>query len=156
MHGGHAGGTVSPATVNRLSVCEPWGKSKNPAEWPGRGPETRSHSGRGDAAEVRPTNSFTRPRFRPRVRIYLVGGRKHLIEVVPHHGVALARNVFERRTIDDVNETASVTDEAGALQQAGRDRHGGAAHAQHLPEKFLRQRDRIAVDAIVRLQQPAA
>jgi hypothetical protein len=26
-------------------------KTKNPAEWPGRGPETRSHSGRGDAAE---------------------------------------------------------------------------------------------------------
>jgi len=28
-----------------------WVQSKNPAEWPGRGPETRSHSGRGDAAE---------------------------------------------------------------------------------------------------------
>jgi len=27
------------------------GKAKNPAEWPGRGPETRSYSGRGDAAE---------------------------------------------------------------------------------------------------------
>src|SRR5262249_62345589 len=27
---------------------------------------------------------------------------------------------------------------------------------EHLPEKFLRQRDCIAVDAIVRLQQPAA
>jgi hypothetical protein len=26
-------------------------KAKNPAEWPGRGPETRSYSGRGDAAE---------------------------------------------------------------------------------------------------------
>jgi len=27
------------------------GQSKNPAEWPGRDPETRNHSGRGDAAE---------------------------------------------------------------------------------------------------------
>ena len=51
MHGGHAGGTVSPERVSRLSVRDPWGQSKNPAEWPGRGPETRSHSGRGDAAE---------------------------------------------------------------------------------------------------------
>jgi hypothetical protein len=29
----------------------PWGTKQNPAEWPGRGPETHSHSGRGDAAE---------------------------------------------------------------------------------------------------------
>jgi hypothetical protein len=74
---------------------------------------------------------------------------------VPHHGVAFARNLFERRAIDDVDETATVANEAGALQQAGRDRHRGAAHAEHLREKLLRQRDRIAVDAIVGLQQPA-
>src|SRR5262249_39627914 len=51
MHGGYAGGTVSPAAASPLSVRHPWGQSKTPAEWPGRGPETRSHSGRGDAAE---------------------------------------------------------------------------------------------------------
>src|SRR5215813_3725879 len=62
--------------------------------------------------------------------------RKQLIEVVPHNGVAIARNVFERRAIDDVDETAAVADEARALQQASRDGHGGAAHAEHLPEKF--------------------
>src|SRR5215831_17765106 len=73
--------------------------------------------------------------------------RKYLIEVVPHHGVAFAGNVLERRAIEDVDETAAVADEAGALQEAGRDRHRRAAHAEHLPEKFLRQRDRIAVDA---------
>src|SRR5215472_5174175 len=32
MHGGHAGGTVSPATAGWLSVCDPWRQSKNPAE----------------------------------------------------------------------------------------------------------------------------
>src|SRR5262249_3860636 len=63
---------------------------------------------------------------------------------------------FERRAIDNVDKTAAVTNEAGALQQAGRDRHGGAAHTEHLPETFLRQRDRVAIDAIMRLQQPAA
>src|SRR5215470_11698638 len=82
--------------------------------------------------------------------------RKHPIEVVPHDGVAFTGNLFERRAIEDVDQTATVTDESCALQQAGRDRHRGAAHAEHLPEKLLRQRDGIAVDAIVRLQQPAA
>src|SRR6516164_9926542 len=78
------------------------GQSKNPAEWPGRGPETRNHSGRGDAAEGH-FNSLARARFHPRVRIYLVGGRKHLIEVVADYGVAFTRNVFERRPIEDVD-----------------------------------------------------
>src|SRR5262245_42558081 len=82
--------------------------------------------------------------------------RKDLVGVLPDDGVAFARNIFERRAIEDVDQTATVTDEARALQQASRDRHGRAAHAEHLPEKFLGQRDRIAVDAIVRLQQPAA
>src|SRR5262249_56705316 len=81
---------------------------------------------------------------------------KHFIEVVADDAVAFAGDLFERRAIDDMNETTAVADETGALQQAGRDRHRGAAHAQHLPEKFLRQRDGVAVDAIVRLQQPAA
>src|SRR5438445_757896 len=44
-----------------------WLQSKNPAEWPGRGPETLSHSGRGDAAEGSGhTNSLARAKFRPR------------------------------------------------------------------------------------------
>src|SRR5215467_2912997 len=85
-----------------------------------------------------------------------MGGRKHFIEVVTDHRVAFTRDLFERRAIDDVDETAAVTDESCALQQAGRDRHRGAAHAKDLAEKLLRQRDRVAVDAIVRLQQPAA
>src|SRR5262249_33979941 len=47
MHGGHAGGTLRQPVGLSVSL----GKSKTPAEWPGRGPETISHSGRGDAAE---------------------------------------------------------------------------------------------------------
>jgi hypothetical protein len=37
MHGGHAGGTVSPATVNRLSVRHRWGQSKKPRRVAGAG-----------------------------------------------------------------------------------------------------------------------
>src|SRR5215472_11986065 len=79
MHGGHAGGTVSSATVSRAFVPRSMGAKQNPAEWPGRGPETRSHSGRGDAAEGSGhTNSLARAKFLPRARIYfLVGGWKH-------------------------------------------------------------------------------
>ena len=85
-----------------------------------------------------------------------MGGWKHLNEVMADHGVAFTSDLFEPRAIDDVDETAAITDEAGALQQTGGDRHGGAAHAEHLCKKLLRQRDCITVDAIVRLQQPAA
>ena len=53
MHGGHAGGTLRQPVGFRCAIPGA-GQSKNPAEWPGRGPETISHSGRGDAAEVRP------------------------------------------------------------------------------------------------------
>src|SRR5262245_4033056 len=33
--------------------------------------------------------------------------RKQLIEVVPHNGVAFARNIFERRAIEDVDQNAT-------------------------------------------------
>src|SRR5215470_20355786 len=76
MHGGHAGGTVSPAAASRLSVCHPWRQSKNPAEWPGRGPETRSHSGRGDAAEgpAIPIHSRALSSARERALIFYLEG----------------------------------------------------------------------------------
>jgi hypothetical protein len=71
-------------------------------------------------------------------------------------GVAFAGDVFERRAVDDVDEPPAVADQAGAVQEASRDGHRGAPHAEHLSEKLLRQRDDIAVDAVVRLQQPTA
>src|SRR5262245_40819301 len=83
-------------------------------------------------------------------------GRKYLVGVVLDDGVAFAGNVFERRAVEDLDVTAAVADQAGALQEASRDGHRGAPHAEHLSEKLLRQRDDIAVDAVVRLQQPTA
>jgi hypothetical protein len=82
--------------------------------------------------------------------------RKHLIAVVPDNRVAFTRDIFDRRAIQELDVTAAIADEAGALQQTGRERDGGAPHSQHLAEKLLRQRDDIAVDAIMRLQQPTA
>src|SRR5262249_5728639 len=83
-------------------------------------------------------------------------GRKYLVGVVLDDGVAFAGNVFERRAVEDLDVTAAVADQAGALQEASRDGHRGAPHAEHLSEKLLRQRDDIVVDAVVRLQQPTA
>src|SRR5215468_11106980 len=107
---------VMPAEPFRLqqSVGFRGAIHKNPAEWPGRGPETRSHSGRGDAAEG-PANQFVRASQVPSASAYLFSGgwgRKHLVEIVPDHGVAFASNLFERCAIDDVDETAAVANEA--------------------------------------------
>src|SRR5262249_31029711 len=76
-------------------------------------------------------------------------GRKDPIGVLPDHGVTFARNVLEGRAVEDLDVAAPVSNQAGALQQTGGDRDGGAPHAEHLPEKLLRQRDDIAVDAIM-------
>jgi hypothetical protein len=51
--------------------------------------------------------------------------------------------------------TPTVLNDTGALQQAGRNRHGRAAHPEHLPKKLLRQRDDVAFSTVVRLEQPA-
>ena len=91
----------------------PWAQSKNPAEWPGRGPETRNHSGRGGAAEDRaiPIRSRALSSARERALINLGGllGGEYFIEVVADHGIAFTGDLFERRAIDDMDETAAVT-----------------------------------------------
>src|SRR5262245_28943790 len=43
--------------------------------------------------------------------------RKHLIGVLPDHGVTFARNVLESRAVQDLDVAAPVPNEAGALQQ---------------------------------------
>src|SRR5262249_42768949 len=82
--------------------------------------------------------------------------QKHLIGVLPGHGVAFTRNVLKCRAVEELDVSAAVADQAGALQEARRDGHGGAPHAEHLSETLLRQREDIAVDAIVGLQEPTA
>jgi hypothetical protein len=68
MHGGHAGGTVSPATVNRLSVRHPWGQSKKPRRVAGAGfLRPAATPGEETRLRARPSNSLARSKFRPRV-----------------------------------------------------------------------------------------
>src|SRR5258707_15219682 len=52
-----------------------WVQSKNPAERPGRGPETLSHSGRGDAAEGPAITIRSRAPSSVRARFPLVPAR---------------------------------------------------------------------------------
>src|SRR5262249_20137106 len=65
-----------------------------------------------------------------------------------HHleqlGVEMWRTPWPSRGHIDLSRIGFSINEARALQQAGRDRHRGAAHAKHLAEKFLHQRDRVA------------
>jgi hypothetical protein len=47
--------------------------------------------------------------------------------------------LFERSTIFDVNPSATAPYQVPALQQLNRKIHSRPAHAEHLPEEFLRQ-----------------
>jgi len=80
---------------------------------------------------------------------------EHLVGVLLDCRVALAGGVFEGGAVDDLNVAAAVADQSCALQEARCERHRGAAHAEHLAEKFLGERDGVAAHTIVGLQQPA-
>src|SRR6266403_1408033 len=109
-------------------IRTPAAQIKNPAEWPGRGLRPAVTPGEEMQPRVQPGNSPTCLRFRRRPEFHcgFLSG-EHLIRVLPHDAVALARNVFERRAIEDLDVTAAVANKAGTLQEAGRDGHGGAA-----------------------------
>src|SRR5262245_66268117 len=83
------------------------------------------------------------------------GGGKHLVGAATDSGVTFTGEPFEAGAIDEVNVTATVADQTGDLEQARRDRHRRPTHAEHLAEKLLGQGEGVAVDALVRLQQPA-
>jgi hypothetical protein len=80
--------------------------------------------------------------------------REDVVGALFERRVAFAGGLFESRAIHDLNMPAAVADHLCALQQPCRNRHRGAAHAEHLRETFLRQRDAVATDAITGLQQP--
>ena len=50
---------------------------------------------------------------------------------------------------------ARISDQAGLLQNAGRDRDAGPACAQHVGQKFLGQGHQVGADAVLAHQQPA-
>src|SRR5436190_1561224 len=49
---------------------------------------------------------------------------------------------------------ALIRDKSGLLEGTGNNCHARAAHAQHLGEKFLGQRDILAVEKVTAAQQP--
>jgi len=51
--------------------------------------------------------------------------------------------------------SASIFDQAGFLQRVGHERHARPTHAQHLSEKFLRQRQIVAAGKVAHMEQPA-
>ena len=73
----------------------------------------------------------------------------------PHDAVALAGRLFQAATIHDRNAPASVADQSGALQRPGDHRYPGTARPEHFREKLMRDIEFIALDAVVRHEQPA-
>src|SRR5205807_3087105 len=57
--------------------------------------------------------------------------------------------------IEDLDLTPGGVDRLGRLESGGDDRHGSPAHAKHLAQEFLGERDGIVSRLVVRLQQPA-
>src|SRR6185369_5019262 len=68
--------------------------------------------------------------------------------------VAVARGFFEAFVIGDGDPAALVTKQALALHRAQNCIDGGTARANHLPNKFLSDFDRAALDAVADHQQP--
>src|SRR5579871_424154 len=62
---------------------------------------------------------------------------------------------LQARTIDDFDLASCVSDEARFLQHTRRNRYGWSVNAEHLAEKFVRQRKTVAFDAVMRMQKPA-
>ncbi len=99
----------------------------------GKGPDSRV--ARLAAAEVQPSNWFTRRRFRKQIAEVcgpLSGGGKQLLCLAARGRVAFAGDFFQRLAVEDVDQSAPVPDETRPLQKAGGDGHGGAANAEHL------------------------
>jgi hypothetical protein len=70
--------------------------------------------------------------------------------------VALARRRFEARPVHDRDNTASVADKAGLLQDVRRERYATSPHAEHYREKFMREPKAVRPCAVMRGQEPPA
>jgi nitrogen-specific signal transduction histidine kinase len=72
------------------------------------------------------------------------------------HGIALARQLFELRSVEHGDFSPRITNDAQLLQLAGRLGDAFAAHAEHVRDELLRHLQLIARETIERQQQPAA
>ena len=77
------------------------------------------------------------------------------IRLAGDYVIAFTAGRFQPGTVEYVDETALIPDQPLVLELARHVRHTGPPHAQHAREKFLRQRQLGAPDAVLRLQEPA-
>jgi serine/threonine-protein kinase len=69
--------------------------------------------------------------------------------------VAAARRLLQPRSVEHLDAPAHVAQHPGRLQRAHRDRHPGAAHAEHQRQELVRHLERVAPHPVVRHEQPA-
>src|SRR5262245_3818243 len=84
------------------------------------------------------------------------GHRRNLIDLAADRLVAFARARLQPGPIDDLDMAAVIANKLRLLQRISDDRHGRAAHAQHLREELVGQLDVVAFEPVAGLQQPAA
>src|SRR3569832_361172 len=77
-------------------------------------------------------------------------------DLVPQDLVALAAALQEPRPVDDRDRAAAILDQAVLLEFGCRNRDGRPPHPQHVGQEFLREVDLLALDEILRLEEPAA
>ena len=70
------------------------------------------------------------------------------LEMRINRPIAFAATVLEALDIENMDATASVVDKSGLLELARYQGHAAALHAQHLREKFLGQRQRVAAQQV--------
>jgi hypothetical protein len=73
-----------------------------------------------------------------------------------HRLIALTRCVFQLRSLYNIYLSTSVLNQACLLQNASRDGNARPSRAQHVGEKFLRQRNSITAKSILTHQQPSS
>jgi hypothetical protein len=72
--------------------------------------------------------------------------------LLPQGVIAFAGHRLERSEVDDLDDAPRVADSASRLYLDGHLGDRRASNAQHLGKEFLRQRDRVGLCAISRLQ----
>ncbi len=76
------------------------------------------------------------------------------IESLTNNRIAFAGLGFETRPIQYFHGAAGVPNEASLLKLCLRHRHGSPANTEHFREKLLRNREGVAVDAVVSHEEP--
>src|ERR1051326_9250177 len=99
-------------------------------------------------------------RVRTRLYVWLrVGGKFSCVEealvLLGHRLDAFPRSLTQTLRVGDDDGAAAVADESGLFEDADGDGDAGAAHAEHVREEFLRERQLVAFEPAAAHQKPA-